>query len=168
MDYSDPYNPQFVGITNLTDPENQTTLYGDYRFVHDVGDKLDKSDYTAEDNAWLGEEFYLIEASEAENLLLKPFQTLVFTINDNKGYQHTENDHAWFSFISAKDVIHVDVGYIKEGVAHSLADSLNHGQTTEKINDFDLTELPTGEYQMYISNTSGYLQYFDFIGIAVT
>lgn len=168
IDFSDPYNPQYVDILNIDAPEYNGNLYGDYKFVHDVGDKLDKSDYTAEDNAWLGEEFYLVEASEAENLLLKPFQTLVFTINDNKGYQHTENDYAWFSFISTKDVIHVDVGYIKDGVAHSLADSLNHGQTTEKINDFDLTELPTGEYQMYISNTSGYLQYYKFIGIGVT
>ena len=163
IDFSDPYNPQYVDILNIDNPANSGNLYGDYQFVHDVGDKLDKSDYTAADNAWLGEEFYLIEASEAENLLLKPFQTLVY-----KGYQHTENDYAWFSFISDKDVIHVDVGYIKDGVAHSLADSLNHGQTTEKINNFDLTKLPTGEYQMYISNTSGYLQYYKFIGIAVT
>ncbi len=168
IDFSDPYNPQYVDILNIDAPEYNGNLYGEYKFVHDVGDKLDKSDYTAADNAWLGEEFYLIEASEAENLLLKPFQTLVFTINDNKGYQHQENDYAWFSFISAKDVIHVDVGYIKDGVAHSLADSLNHGQTTEKINNFDLTQLPTGEYQMYISNTSGYLQYYKFIGIGVT
>ncbi len=168
VDFSDKYNPVFISVENRKNPEVRASLYGDYRFVHDVGDELDKSDYTAEDSAWLGEEFYLIEASEAENLLLKPFQTLVFTINDNKGYQHMENDDAWFSFWSNKDVIHVDVGYIKDGVAHSLADNLNNGQTTEKINNFDLTKLPTGEYQMYITNTSGYLQYFDFIGIAVT
>ncbi len=167
VDFSDKYNPVFAGVENRKNPEVRTSLYGDYRFVHDVGDKLDRADYTASEGAQLEDDMYLIEASEAENLLLKPFQTLVFTIDSNKGYKHMETDDAWFSFMSTKDVIHVDVGYIKDGVAYSLADSLNHGQTTEKNNKFALTDLPTGEYQLYITNYSGYLQYYDFIGIAV-
>jgi len=169
VDYSDPYNPQFVGITNLTDPENQTTLYGDYRFVHDVGDKLDKSDFKQAGESGSGyellmDDIYLIEASEAENLLLKPYQTLVFTITDKKGYQHNKDDWASFSYNSNGDVNHLTVGYIKDGVAYEIFS----GQTSEKWKNFELNSLPTGEYQMYITNYSGYLQYFDFIGIAVT
>ncbi len=169
VDYSDPYNPQFVGITNLTDPENQATLYGDYRFVHDVGNKLDKSDYKQAGESESGyellmDEIYLIEASEAENLLLKPYQTLVFTITDKKGYQHTKDDFASFSYHSDGSVNHLTVGYIKDGVAYEIFS----GQTNEKWKNFELNSLPTGEYQMYITNYSGYLQYYDFIGIAVT
>ena len=169
VDYSDPYNPQFVGITNLTDPENQTTLYGDYRFVHDIGDKLSKSQFKQEENSSSGyerlmDDIYLIEASEAENLLLKPSQTLVFTITDKKGYQHIKDDFASFSYHSNGDVNHLTVGYIRDGVAYEIFS----GQTDEEWKSFELNALPTGEYQMYITNYSGYLQYFDFIGIAVT
>ncbi len=169
VDYSDPYNPQFVGTTNLTDPENQATLYGDYRFVHDVGEKLDKSDYEEAGDSSSGytqlmDEMYLITAKDSEKLLLKPMQTLVFTIDDDRGYQHIKDDYASFSYHSDGSTNHLTVGYIVDGTAYELYS----GQTDEEWKSFELNSLPTGEYYMYITNYSGYLQYFDFIGIAVT
>ena len=169
VDFSNPYEPKYVDILNVDAPEYNGKLYGDYRFVHDVGEKLDKSDFNPSDYSSSGyeqlmDEIYLITAKDAEKLLLKPMQTLVFAINDDKGYQHIKDNFASFSYHSDGSTNHLTVGYIVDGTAYELYS----GQTDEEWKDFELKDLPTGEYYMYITNYSGYLQYYDFIGIAVT
>ncbi len=163
VDFSDPYNPRFVHMINRSNPGDSSGLYGDYRFAEDLGEKLNNEDYSVSDDARIMSDMYMIKASEAEKLLLKPFHTVVIAMEDGKGYNYTEGSGDWwFTYISDEITKHIEVGYILDGIAHPL----ESGQNDFQYRDYFMTGYPEGEYYMYITNYSGYLQYYDFIGIS--
>ncbi len=147
----------------------ENAILSGYSYVSDVGDRMNKPTYTMDNvsgKPFLSDDIYLIKASKAEKLMLRPYETLIFAIDENGDYKHSSLNTAWFSFnfaeLGTKST--VSVGAMNVDGIYGIYNGAAYGGN----NDFTLTDnLPDGEYRFFITNTSEHVQYYNFIGIAV-
>lgn len=165
--FATPKSPSYSTSEIIKSPE--TAVSDGYRYVDDVGVKQEKrGDYIVTGKPYLGDNIHLIEASQAEKLILMPYSTLIFTISENNDFKHNNSSEAWFSFsVNVEEESSVSVGAISGDNIYQIYNGAVYKEGG--FSNFSLVDtLPDGEYRFFITNMSEDIQYYDFIGIAVT